>query len=242
MHNLAIKCASTFLLSTISVAALAQVASSPFEDLANALNPPATDEQAFDRLMDGNLRQTLAQDPDLGELDYLCPGSIEALLDGSRSLLKEDFLLGQDQYRAEMAAFFATRLSPEHAAEVAALYSSPIGKRLVAAVEENQSIDFVMQEALADPFGETSEGAVAKDQEQTLLNASRNLTLAEQRELSEAFGKSEGYRAYEAIQDELVAIRIRIDMELANEEDPELEAAMELALDSHLASCPALAE
>ncbi|UIP07695.1 DUF2059 domain-containing protein [Erythrobacter sp. SDW2] len=242
MHNLAIKCASAFLLSTISVAALAQVASSPFEDLANALNPPATDQQVFDRWMEVDIPETLAQDPDLMALDEVCPGSLTVLVESGRSLLKEDFIRDQDRYRREVAALFADRLSPEHAAEVAALYSTPLGKKLVQSVGDNQSLDFVMEEALADPYGDTTAEALAKDDERTLREVVQRLTLAEKRELSDLFGKSPGFRAFEAIQDELVAIRTRIELETANEEDPELEAAMEQALGSHLASCPALAE
>lgn len=240
MNTIAKRYLPAFLLSLVSVGAFAQVASSPFEDLANALNPPSTDESAFDRLMDESLRGPLADDPDIRSLENVCPGSLDAMLNGGRPRLKEGFLRDQNRYRAEMAALFAKNLSPEHAAEVAAIYSSPLGQRLVRAVEESQSIDSVMAEAMADPDGVTSEDAIARDNARTMLKAAGSLTPADNLELSKLFAESEGFSAFISIQDEMDAIRMRIDLESANEEDPELDEAMATALDEHLDKCPAL--
>ncbi|WP_284126648.1 DUF2059 domain-containing protein [Parerythrobacter aestuarii] len=225
---------------TLAVGAVAQESLSPFERLAAALNPPAMDLQAFDTLMSTSFRSTLKMDPNIADLEQMCPGSLDALIDGGYPRLREGFLADQDRFRAEAAALFEARLSAEDAAEVASIYESPMGQRLVQKITNNSSIDFAMQQSLQDPEGDLTAETLQKDRDRTLRNTLRDLSPEEEAELGEMFSSSKGFLAFMVIGEELNALRARVELESANEDDPELEKAMEDALMAHLGDCPAL--
>ena len=230
--------------TALEQSARVQPVSGAYERLASVLSPAEMEAVSFDIVIE-QLRENYAKNEDFQALETVCPGSIDAVLQGGDELLRTYHAAEGKALRAALGEYFRANLSEEHANLAADFYGSVDGQKIIRSINEN----FTLSESLTDLSDklETTDDPDAvqldaqsfrRDEKETVKKATQSLTALERVEITRTLLGKEWFRAVQNISPGMNEVRFRVaNSELIPGFQPRLNTAFENALAVHLENC-----
>jgi hypothetical protein len=187
-----------------------------FERLASLVVPDGNAEAAIDRLSAALLQSMTARDADFADAVARYPGLDDAVSTAMRPLLLEGTRMATPMYRADLARFYASRLSPQEAGQFADFLAKP-GPRKFFDTARAQNSYKAISSNLADEKAATAD-AVRRDITNAGQKAAEVLTEAEKAEVMLFFGSPLGLKLRS-----FGADKTALDLKWFNYAPPELE-------------------
>ena len=194
--------------------------------LAGIVNPEGPMIDMLVRNFESVLRSGVKENEDYQALELEHPGLSEALVQAMTKAMKADAIADFPRQRQRYARFFASQFTPDEVSQLIHFYSSAAGQRLVMA--KYAKLD-------AAPFASNPEVPVSADQ---IRAANRNAANSISTDMSEADRAALIAFAKTPVFAKLTKARMameQLEAEIANEPDPELDAALEAATNEVLA-------
>lgn len=187
-----------------------------FERLASLVAPDGNAEAAVDRLSAALLQSMTAKDANFADAVARYPGLDDAVSTAMRPLLLEGTRTATPMYRADLARFYAARLTVKEAGQFADFLVKP-GPRKFFDTATAQNSYKAISSNLADEKAATAE-AVRRDFSNAGQRAADVLTEAEKAELMLFFGSPLGLKLRS-----FGADKTALDLKWFNYAPPELE-------------------
>jgi hypothetical protein len=111
-----------------------------FGDLIDAINE-VVDRDATLAAMSATIAREYAQIHEIAALESVKPGLIDVVIEAMMPVLRSYSERIQQEYRPQMKATLAYRLTPAEAMDIAAFYRSPTGRKLMSGVSRNTSME-----------------------------------------------------------------------------------------------------
>lgn len=173
-------------------------------------------DQAFD--------QGLSGDGEVDELEMEHPGFLAELRGATREAVVADLRADMPSIHRRYARFFAGRFTPDEIAELTGFYKSPAGMRIIQAKFANLDIAGVIGKVAETENAKVSAADIEAINDGATSGMWKGMTAEDMKSVL-LFGLRPVARK---LQDAVPAIA-EIETEIANEPDPELDAAIEAA-------------
>jgi hypothetical protein len=212
-----------------------------YSDLIDAI-AEAVDPDAAITAMSATIAREYAEVPQIAALDQAKPGLIDAVVQAMIPVLKAYTARVQEDYRPQMRALFASRLTPAEAVDIATFYRSPTGRKAMSGVSANMSMDNTLAD-ISDEIAAGKDPATIKVKDAQVEKDLFGATQSAMKGLSQDDLIAMGRMAREkpallklnGMIGDLVALRTRMENEQPNaEENAAIEAAVIAAVTQHL--------
>lgn len=193
--------------------------------LAKVLNPEGPTIEMLVRSFESTLRSTVKGSENYQALERDHPGISDAVVDAMLKVAKADAVADMPKLRQRYANFFASRFSPEETAEMMRFYSSPAGQRLVMAKFAKLDAGLAASGIAKNPEAAVSSGQI-REMNRTAANSISNEMSAEDLAALAAFAQTPVFAKVTQARPAME----QLEADIANEADPELDAALEAAV------------
>ncbi|MFO6446007.1 DUF2059 domain-containing protein [Erythrobacter sp. NE805] len=212
-----------------------------YGELFAAMLDSADQQAAYDGIA-ASIAREYAKVPEIAALEAAKPGLIAAIVTGLRPALVSYGDRVRAQYRPRMLAAFARHLSPAEARDIAELYRSPIGRKLMAAMSRNVTADSVVSgigTAMAegkDPNAvEVSRSQVEADMRRATASAMGELTPADFEALGQMARNKPALFKLNLVRGDIMQLRTAMENEPPTpDEEKRIEAAVIAAMTAHM--------
>ncbi len=204
-----------------------------YEALIGAMEAGVDQQAAYDGLL-ASVAREYAKVPEFAQIEAAKPGFIDAVIAAIRPTMIAYSERVRADYRPRMQAVLASHLTPAEARDVAEVYLSPPGRKMMAGVSRNVSADSVVSgigTALADGREaddyEVTRAQVETDMRRTMGAVLNELTPADFAEFARIAKEKPAILKMQAIRPDIMALRTKMENEQPNaEESAKLEEAV----------------
>ncbi|MGB7656571.1 MAG: hypothetical protein WBL74_13945 [Novosphingobium sp.] len=144
--------------------------------------PSAPMESRIDRLLPGLVKQMIASDPDIGEMEAAYPGLGDAMVSAWRPIMIKASREVMPLYREDMAALYCRNFSLPELREIEVFLGSPAFQALQSSAYQNLTLERTTGDALNDK--DVSAASIQGDLAETGRKASRELSPEHQRQIT----------------------------------------------------------
>jgi len=209
--------------------ASAEAVADPFAGLVQAINSGVDEDVMFARLLSQMRDALIAGDPNSAALEREYPGVISAMVEAMAPGLRRHSQRLNGEMNRRMAALFGSSLTADEARDAAAFYRSPLGRRLLASVQENHTSNALVREAVAEgASGEVaiSRDAVAADMAAGGRAAIRDLSADDMAQMARMAATASWLAKVNALQPQIIAIRTTMEnAAMTPKDDMEMQEA-----------------
>jgi hypothetical protein len=199
----------------------------------SALVIPSTPiESRIDRMLPGLVKQLIASDPDIREMEDAYPGLGDAMVTAWRPIMIKAGREVMPLYREDMAAMYCRNFSLPELHEIEAFLSSPAFQALQASAYANLTLTRTASDAINDK--DVSAASIKGDLAETGRKAGRDLSPEHQRQITR-FMQSPLGRKMAAMSDEKLAIDAKWTNYLPPWAEKEIETVTIDAMIAHIA-------
>ena len=205
-----------------------------FADVFAAMQEGIDRERMVDAVCATFARQLTTASPQLVEVEAAFPGFSGAIAEAIKPVMRAYSARVTDAYRPRMIAIFRQMLTESEARDVAALYRSPIGRKLLGGVSTSFEGTAIIASGLRDR--DIDADAVKADTE---IAARRSVGLLSQDEitaLGELAMRRPGVLKMGKVGEKVTALRVQMENEpLIPAEEAEMERLIQAAAKIHIA-------
>lgn len=164
------------------------------------------------------------------ERDY--PGSVDQLLRAITPVLERHSNRVTGEFRQSMVAMLKQRMTQAEALDAAAFYSSPLGRRVIGAVQENYSVAAMGSElAASNGEGDITTDAILRDRNRTVAAAISALTAQEEAEMERMLSGKSWPMKLGAMREPMAVLRARMEnAPMLPEDEAEMMGAIDAAM------------
>lgn len=205
--------------------------------LSRLLNSEQQQVDAAVRLVDVSFIPAMAADENIKEFEAEYPGLLKRIGEDIKPVFARHTRRILPQFVERYAAIYAADFSADEINELYALYASPAGQRLLATMMSNLTMDSLAKEAVANPDSETSLSAIRADHDRSVKTALTQVSAEDRKVFALLMTKPYFPRML------LVGPKLRkLEQDIINEPDPELDAEIESAIEKSITEHIAAAE
>ena len=195
--------------------------------LALVLNPQGPMVDMAVRNFADSMRKVIATSDDYRSLEKEYPGISEALVKAMADTAKADVISDLPALRQRYAHLYATLFTPEETAELIGFYSSKAGQRLVLAKYAKLDATSLVTTFVEKPDASVSQRHI-RDMNRSVTGAVLTEMSAEDRGALLEFAKRPVFQKLASARSAME----QLEADIANEPDPELDKALEAAINS----------
>lgn len=226
---------------TFAMPVLAQspgTASDPHRALAAALTNDEFVERSYEQAIVMGFQGALRAAPDMAAIEAECPGVIGVMTAAAEPIMRPAYLRDFAAYRERLANLFRGEMSVAQAREGADFFTSPLGRRFLLSLAANLSVDAQNGDAISSQGATISSEALGADNLRSAKDGLSALEPLDRREVERTLTTAEWAREFVRLQPMIA----RFQLEMANaeylpEEDAAMDAALEIAAETHLTAC-----
>jgi hypothetical protein len=205
--------------------------------LSRLLNSEQQQVDAAVRLVDVSFIPAMAADESIKEFEAEYPGLLKRIGDDIKPVFARHTRQVLPRFVERYAAIYAADFSADELNDLYALYASPAGQRLLASMMTNVTMDSLAKEAVANPDSETSLTAIRADHDKSVKTALSQVSAEDKKVFAMLMTKPYYPRML------LVGPKLRkLEQDMINEPDPELDAEIEAAIEKSITEHIAAAE
>lgn len=193
-------------------------------ELARLLNPSEPLIKLAGRSFDEAFDKGMAADGGSEELEKAYPGFVAALRQTIRETTLADLRADMPGLHQRYARFFASNFTAAETAELLRFYRSPTGTKVIQAKFDNIDVSKMSDRFAEDPNAKLSSGDIKAMSDSAIPGALKGMSAEDIKALI-AFGLQPVGRKLKSVAPQMA----QIEAEIANEADPELDAAIEAA-------------
>jgi uncharacterized protein DUF2059 len=186
--------------------------------LASILYSEESQVSLAERVVDTQLAPTFRADENFKVLEREYPGFTDDVLRQLKPALVRFTRSSLPEYHDRVATLLGSVLSKEDIEDLSAFYVTPTGKKLLAGMAENGTLETVLAETTKDPEKPTSLAALAKDHDAAVAKVAKSMDASDQAALREFSNKP--YYFQLAL---LGPAMRKLEQDFANEPAPEFE-------------------
>jgi hypothetical protein len=194
--------------------------------------PSAPIEGRIDRMLPELVKQMIASDPDIAEMESAYPGLGDAMVTAWRPIMIKAGREVMPLYRDDMAAMYCRNFSLPELREIEAFLGSPAFQALQASAYQNLTLARTTGDLLDDK--DVSATSIQGDLAETGIKASRDLSAEHQRQITQ-FMQSPLGRKMAAMSKEKLAIDAKWTNYLPPWAEKEIETVTIDAMIAHIA-------
>ena len=194
--------------------------------------PSAPIESRIDRMLPELVKQMIASDPDIAEMEAAYPGLGDAMVTAWRPIMIKAGREVMPLYREDMAAMYCRNFSLPELREIEAFLGSPAFQALQASAYQNLTLARTTGDVLNDK--DVSASSIQGDLAETGRKASRDLLPEQQRQITQ-FMQSPLGRKMAAMSKEKLAIDAKWTNYLPPWAEKEIETVTIDAMIAHIA-------
>jgi hypothetical protein len=199
-------------------------------ELARILNPEGPMVEMITRNFSDSMRSVIESNEDYRTLEQDYPGISKAMVESMTEAMRADAIADLPHERRRYARLYAEHFTPGETAELMHFYTSSAGQRLIAAKFAKLDVKPLMAEFTENPDAEVSQQHIRA------MNRAATSTIVgemspDDRAALLAFAKSPVFVKLAAARG---AIQ-KLEADIANEPDPQLDKALEAAADAVMA-------
>lgn len=194
--------------------------------------PSAPIESRIDRMLPELVKQMIASDPDIAEMEAAYPGLGDAMVTAWRPIMIKAGREVMPLYREDMAAMYCRNFSLPELREIEAFLGSPAFQALQASAYQNLTLARTTGDVLNDK--DVSASSIQGDLAETGRKASRDLSPEQQRQITQ-FMQSPLGRKMAAMSKEKLAIDAKWTNYLPPWAEKEIETVTIDAMIAHIA-------
>lgn len=193
--------------------------------LAALVNPEQAHVDTAVRQIDTSVIPALASDEDIKALEEEHPGLLKRIGTDLRPVFERYTRRILPTYIERYAAVYAAHFSADELEDLYGVYASPAGQRLVAAMMGNMTMDSLAREAVSNPDGDASLGALNDDHNRSVKATVNQLSDEDKKAFASLLVKPYFPRMIQ------VGPELRkVEQDMINEPDAELDAEIEAAM------------
>jgi hypothetical protein len=228
-----------FLIAlALSAAAPALAQADPHAALAAALTSDEYIEHSYSHTIEAVFESALRAEPDLTATEGECPGLFAAMLAAGEPVMRPAYRRDFLAYRAKLAALLGREMSAEHASQGAAFFGSPLGRRFLLSLSENQSVDAQLGAALPGEGQAVTADAFSADRERTVRGGLTALEPLDRREIEHTLSTAPWAESFARLHPTITEYQLEMaNADYLPEEDAAMDQAFEAAAETHLAAC-----
>jgi hypothetical protein len=212
---------------TLAAQGAANQGSDPHERVYEVLQAGIDDTVVLERGLE-QIRANFAPMPQFVELERLHPGALDTIIALMRPIMREHSDRVEAEYRPRMIALLRSGLSRAEAIEVGEFYTSPLGRKVLAASSANMRSSSVVEAAVRDE--EVSSADIQSDMQATGNAVLGSLSRAERDQVYREIAARPGLAKLAPLVSRLAALRAEMESERFNdEEQARFDAALEAA-------------
>lgn len=198
-------------------------AADPFAELVRVLNSGVDNEMLFERGV-GQVRDAmLTSNPDMIAMEREVPGIVDEMITAMLPVLRLHSQETTDLFQRQMTDLLANTLTEQEAREAAAFYGSPLGRRVLGAVEQNYTFSAIAGDvAQGGPDVSISEEAVRRDMDRMTRGAQQDLSAADLAAIERQMAGASWPTRLGALRPRIIELRARAEnapMSPANERE-----------------------
>ena len=213
--------------------------SDPYAALVEALSPPDNLAVAQKNSLE-EIRAAMSKEPDIAEIERECAGFVDFLMTETTPIFKEYDRIELELRKAELVRFYREEMSLEDARAAQHFYSSDLGRKLVASLMANQSMESTLDAAFADPESEEliREEEVLSDNRRSAQKALAALSPSDLAQIKAVMAEEK----WASEMHRLRPLTFKAMLEIANSDfaphlDARLDEVMSTVADTHLETC-----
>jgi hypothetical protein len=195
--------------------------------LTLVLNPEKPMIDMVSRNFSDSMRAAIDANEDYLTLEKDYPGISNAMVEAMTKAMLADLVADIPADRRRYARFYASQFTPAETAELIAFYSSSAGQRLIAAKYATLDAKPLMKDFAENPESEVSQQQIRDINRAATNSIIEGMSPADKAALL-AFAKTPVFAKLTAARGEME----KLEAEIANEPDPELDKALDEAADS----------
>jgi hypothetical protein len=239
--------------SLAAAAALALVAATPLlaqdappaaeqADAQLALATVLTSEdyvaEMFHRSMTVGFDGALRADPEMAQIEAVCPGLIAAMTAAVEPVMWPSHQRDYAAYRTELHALFESELSDEHARGAADFFASPLGRRFMTALSSEMTVDAMLGEITMGEAAHVSSEAMAADTRESVSRGMMALEPADRLEISTILSTNGWATEFARIEPQVAALQLDMaNADFSADESAAMDAAIDGVLEEQFATC-----
>ena len=205
--------------------------------LASVFYSEASQVSMAERVVDTQIGPTFRGDENFQALEREYPGFTEAVLKQLKPALVRFTKSSLPEYHDRVASLLGSALSMHDIEDLTAFYLTPTGRKLLAQMAENVTLEAVLAEAAKDPDKPTTLSALAKDHQAAVAKVAKSMDATDQAALRDFASKPYFFQLA------LLAPAMRkIEQDFTNEPAPELEKEIGTIIESTAAKFRAAKE
>jgi hypothetical protein len=213
----------------------------PYRALAEAMKPPEYVEFGLRTLREEIMPQAFARDPRFVQLEAVCPGLSAVTIAAAEPVFRRIYESLSSEHLDAMVGLFREKLTPQEAAQAAAFFVSPLGRRFSKTHAEASATDTASTENSS--AREVSRAAFAEESAALAETAVSALSEQDVAAIGEIFTTTAWGRKYLEVEPDLMELTRQLQIAAPRDElGAEAKAAMSAAARTHFQQCRNRAE
>lgn len=173
--------------------------------------------------------------PEFAILEASKPGFLKSLEQGIRPVLQNYSTRVQTLYEPRMIAALRNEITAEEAASLMEFYGSPLGKKVLASVNESFTGEAMIRGAITNPDNEITIQELSSDIKRATINSYLSLTVEERQAVNAITLQNPAFKKLQLAQQKLQMLRTEMEnTPMTADEEAQLNAAMEKVFNEYM--------